>query len=76
MIGPPQPWHMARDSGLGFPTDELLVGVLLAVVGVSIGETLGVYVSLAGAALGLGAYLVAAITTIHGSAGGADHAAE
>lgn len=53
---------MSSDSGLGFPADELLLGILVAVAGVSIGNTLGTYVSMAGVVIGLLSYL-AALTT-------------
>jgi hypothetical protein len=64
---------MTRERGLGFPSDELLVGILLAVVGVAIGGTLGTYAAMSGGAIGLGAYLVAVIATLQAGASDTEH---
>ena len=57
---------MSSPSGVGMPTDELLLGILLAVGGVAVGSTLnselGSALTLFGLAVGIGAYVLSALS--------------
>lgn len=57
---------MTPRSGIGTSTDELLLGVLLAVAGVAVGSSLnselGTAFALLGLLVGVGAYVVSALS--------------
>ncbi|WP_159899955.1 hypothetical protein [Salinirussus salinus] len=59
---------MTPRSGVRAPTDELLLGILLAVGGVAVGSglntELGTALALLGLLVGVGAYLVTALSAV------------
>lgn len=68
---------MSSPSGVGMPTDELLLGILLAVGGVAVGSNLnsefGSALTLFGLAIGIGAYVMSALSAAREPSPPPDH---